>query len=87
MRCLSCDKRLNNRESTRKYASSGTFVDLCDRCFSYVAEEIPDVADGVDADPDFDYEVDGESDLDALDGWADDAGLSTFESSGGGFDE
>ena len=80
MRCLACDKRLNNRESTRKYASSGTFVDLCDRCFSYVSEEIPDVADGVDVDPDFDY-VDEEN-VDALDGWADDAGLSTFDAEG-----
>lgn len=43
MRCLSCDKRLNDRESVRKYATSGTFVDLCDRCFSTVSDEIPDV--------------------------------------------
>lgn len=43
MRCLACDKRLNDRESTRKYASSGTFVDLCDRCFSTISEDVPDV--------------------------------------------
>jgi hypothetical protein len=43
MRCLACDKRLNDRESTRKYSSSGTFVDLCDRCFSTISDEVPDI--------------------------------------------
>jgi hypothetical protein len=47
MRCLSCNKGLNDHESTRKYASSGTFVDLCDRCFSTIAEEVPDI-DGLE---------------------------------------
>lgn len=48
MRCLACDKRLNEREATRKYASTGTFIDLCNGCFATVAEDIPDVeeADG-----------------------------------------
>lgn len=41
MRCLSCNCQLNDHESTRKYASSGSFVDLCDRCFSEVEEDIP----------------------------------------------
>jgi len=48
MRCLACNRMLNDRESVRKYASTGTFVDLCNRCFSFVAEDIPDVDDGVD---------------------------------------
>lgn len=47
MRCLACDKRLNDSEATRKYASTGSFVDLCNRCFAYVAEDIPDIEDGV----------------------------------------
>jgi hypothetical protein len=46
MRCLSCDKRLNDRESVRKYSSSGTFVDLCDRCFATVSDDIPDIEEG-----------------------------------------
>jgi hypothetical protein len=46
IRCLSCDKRLNDRESVRKYSSSGTFVDLCDRCFATVSEDIPDIEEG-----------------------------------------
>lgn len=40
MRCLSCNCQLNDHEATRKYASSGTFVDLCDRCFTDVEDEI-----------------------------------------------
>lgn len=53
MRCLACNKRLNDKERTRKYASSGTFVDLCDRCFSTVADEIPDVEGDVPSDDDY----------------------------------
>ena len=40
MRCLSCNKILNTRESTRKYSSNGAFVDLCDHCYSFVADDI-----------------------------------------------
>lgn len=43
MRCLSCDKRLNQQECIRKYASSGTFVDLCNGCFKHIAEDIADI--------------------------------------------
>lgn len=43
MRCLACNCQLNDHESTRKYASSGSFVDLCDHCFSEVAEDIPTI--------------------------------------------
>lgn len=60
MRCLACDKRLNDRESTRKYSTSGTFVDLCDRCFSTISEDIPDIEGEVPEDFD---ETDG-TDLD-----------------------
>lgn len=40
MRCLACNKRLNGKESTRKYSSNGQFVDLCDRCYSFVADDV-----------------------------------------------
>lgn len=39
MRCLSCDCALNDYESTRKYPN-GTFVDLCNRCFSYIKRSV-----------------------------------------------
>jgi hypothetical protein len=64
MRCLACDKRLNDRESTRKYSSSGAFVDLCNHCFATVAEDIPDLDDGVGSDyeEDEDYQQTGAAD-------------------------
>lgn len=34
MRCLSCNCLLTDKESTRKYRSDHTFVDLCNRCFN-----------------------------------------------------
>lgn len=46
MRCLACNCRLNDKESTRKYLSSGTFVDLCDPCFTYVEEDVPTADSG-----------------------------------------
>lgn len=33
MRCLSCNKVLNDSEATRKTVESNTYVDLCNRCF------------------------------------------------------
>ncbi len=33
MRCLACNKLLNDYEATRKYESTGEFVDLCNGCF------------------------------------------------------
>lgn len=41
MRCLSCNKIMTPKEATRKYASTGTFIDLCDHCFADVEEDIP----------------------------------------------
>lgn len=43
MRCLSCNKQLNDKEATRKYASTGDFIDLCDGCFRHVEEDIPSI--------------------------------------------
>lgn len=79
MRCLACDKRLTNSESTRKYASSGTFVDLCNRCFAFVADDIPDV-DGFEAEQ-FNEDEDGtNNDLSEL-------GEYESNTSGGRYDE
>lgn len=40
MRCKACDRLLSEYESTRKSATSGEFVDLCNPCYSYVKEDI-----------------------------------------------
>lgn len=33
MKCLSCDRILNDYESTRKY-ENGEYVDMCNSCFN-----------------------------------------------------
>lgn len=35
MRCLGCNKELSDFESTRRYADSQEFIDLCNDCFRY----------------------------------------------------
>lgn len=41
MRCLACNRNLNDFESTRKSAITGEYVDLCNHCFHEVEQEIP----------------------------------------------
>ena len=38
MRCLSCDCLLFGHEITRKYKSTGEYIDLCDNCFSEISD-------------------------------------------------
>jgi hypothetical protein len=40
MRCLACNKALNDFESTRKSATTGEYVDLCNQCFHNVEQDI-----------------------------------------------
>ena len=40
MRCLACNKALNDFETTRKSATSGEFVDLCNHCFHNVEQDL-----------------------------------------------
>ena len=40
MKCLACDSILSDRAATRKFAGSGTFVDLCDDCYETIAEDV-----------------------------------------------
>lgn len=40
MRCLSCDCGLTDFEATRKSATTGEFLDLCNRCFASVSDQI-----------------------------------------------
>jgi len=41
MRCKACDVELNDYEATRKSAMSLEYIDLCENCFSYIADDIP----------------------------------------------
>lgn len=40
MRCLACNKNLNDFESTRKSATTGEYVDLCNHCFHNVEQDL-----------------------------------------------
>jgi len=66
MRCTCCNKNLSDRESTRKGVNTGEYLDMCDNCFSTVAEEFPYTeGHGFSSDPDMDdddYEIDEEND-------------------------
>jgi len=41
MRCICCNKSLSDKESTRKGVNTGEYLDMCDGCFSTVADEFP----------------------------------------------
>jgi len=66
MRCLSCNKNLSDFESTRKSATTGEYIDLCNSCFSDIQydvdaivredlreDEVVDEEDFIDADEEF----------------------------------
>lgn len=40
MRCLACNKALNDFEATRKSATTGEYVDLCNHCFHNVEQDL-----------------------------------------------
>ena len=61
MRCLACNKNLNDFESTRKNLVTGEYIDLCNTCFRDVASEMY-----VDERADLDNELD-EWDEDRID--------------------
>ena len=41
MRCIVCDKRLNDYETTLKHAETGQYLDTCIDCLSDVAKYVP----------------------------------------------
>jgi hypothetical protein len=41
--CVSCDVLLNDFESTRKVASTGEYLDMCNRCYSDIEHDVPTV--------------------------------------------
>ena len=63
MRCRSCDDNLTDFEATRRYSSSGDYIDLCSRCFAPIMDLL-DTSERFDLfDPDkdiIDFDVVGE---------------------------
>ena len=41
LRCIACNKNLNDFESTRKSAITGEYLDLCNACYHSVESDIP----------------------------------------------
>jgi len=61
MRCLSCNSALTDFESTRKYADTGTHVDLCNYCFKAISSDVSvreriDLMEEADTIADFDVD-------------------------------
>lgn len=40
MRCTCCDRLLNDYESTRKSKTTGEYLDMCNKCFGLVEQDI-----------------------------------------------
>jgi hypothetical protein len=40
MRCVCCDKNLNDYESTRKHAFTGEYLDTCNACLSEINDMV-----------------------------------------------
>jgi hypothetical protein len=40
MRCQCCDKNLNDFESTRKSVSTGEYLDMCNKCYSTISDDL-----------------------------------------------
>jgi hypothetical protein len=58
MRCLSCNCKLSDKESTRRHVSTGEFLDMCNRCYAPISDVVPTYdrfdADDEEDDPDND---------------------------------
>lgn len=40
MRCYCCDKLLSDFESTRKSVTTGEYLDMCNKCYSTIKDEL-----------------------------------------------
>ena len=47
-RCYACDADLSDYEATRKSRVTGEYLDLCDHCFSEVADVFEEVEERLD---------------------------------------
>ena len=40
MRCYCCDKILSDFESTRKSVNTGEYLDMCNKCYATIKDEL-----------------------------------------------
>jgi hypothetical protein len=45
MRCECCNQLLTTQESTRKFKTSNTYVDMCNKCLETISDDV-DVTEG-----------------------------------------
>lgn len=64
MRCCACNRLLNDFESTRKSKTTGEYLDLCNKCYGTVQQ---DLATDIRSDLPEDEVPDDELDFDELD--------------------
>lgn len=64
MRCIACDKTLNDYESTRRHAMTNEFLDMCNRCM----KDMPNIPtkDRADLVKEADFDDEMEDALDTL---------------------
>lgn len=43
MRCVSCNKILNDYEATTRLSSTLEFLDMCSSCYSTIANDVPTI--------------------------------------------
>lgn len=67
MRCCSCDKNLNDFESTRKLESTGEYLDMCNECYKDIEFDVPTVVRS-DLNPN-EYVVEEQEYIDEADVW------------------
>lgn len=59
MRCLSCNAILSDFEATRKSVNTSTYIDMCNRCYYTISDDVlslerDDLAHDEDVDSDHD---------------------------------
>lgn len=57
MRCECCNKLLTTQEATRKFKSSGEFVDMCNQCLSTIDDQVSYTEGNVSDEDDFEGDV------------------------------
>lgn len=67
MRCVACNCRLTEQESTRKMVNTGEYPDLCNHCFSTIADDVAYIEGTGASDKDLGEDYDQESDGDIFD--------------------
>ena len=71
MKCVCCDRNLNDYEATRRHALTNDFLDLCNRCM----KDMPNIP--TKDRPDLVKEADFDDDVDDLDTLGNDLDLDT----------